>query len=82
MLLLPEFSDIAIRSIPINITRRACTNHVMPTIDKELIDDISGSKLSCNEVVLHRISVNRLTASWTHVYIPLLVVIHKFYIQL
>ena len=72
LLLLPELSGTAVTgtdSGPVKTTSRSCSPSVMPTLElvnEELINH-SGHESLPNERATARVSVNDLTASWTHV---------------
>ena len=79
LLLLPELSNIAITSDgsdPLKTTSRLCSPNVTPTLElvnEELIN-LSGRHESLpTELVSARLSVNSLTASWTHVKIMIII---------
>ena len=79
LLLLPELSNIAITSDgsdPLKITTRSHSPNVTPTLElvtEELIN-LSGRHESLpTELVTARLSVNSLTASWTHVKIMIII---------
>ena len=71
LLLLPELYDNAITDTdPVTTTSGASSPSVMPTLElvnKELINDDSRQELFSNSIDQPRVSVNGLTASWTHV---------------
>ena len=67
LLLLPELSSAAITGV--DMTKTTHGSHSVPTVElvnKESTND-SGHGSFSNGVVSARISVNGLTASWTHV---------------
>ena len=60
-----------IDSDPVKTTNRSCSPDAVPTLElvnKELINDGWQGSLS-NRVAMATLSVNGLTASWTHVII-------------
>ena len=74
-MLLPELSSTALAAITdvdplVTSTSRACSPDVVPTLElvnEEMIDDNIKHGPSSNEIAPARLSVNHLTASWSHV---------------
>ena len=77
--MLPELSNIAITSDgsdPLKTTIRSCSPIVTPTLElvnEELINLSGRHELLPTELVTARLSVNSLTASWTHVKIMIII---------
>ena len=68
LLILPVLTEI-LNCDGLKTTNGLCSNSMMPTrklIDEELINE-SESRILRNKVVLPRVLVSGLTASWTHV---------------
>ena len=72
LLLLPELHDVTItgtNSDPVKTASRSCSPNVMPTLElvnEEMVNDRRHESFS-NGIDQTKVSVNGLTASWTHV---------------
>ena len=73
LLLLPELHDVAITGTNSDAvktaTSRSCSPNVMPTLElvnEEMVNDSRHESFS-NGIDQTKVSVNGLTASWTHV---------------
>ena len=73
LLLLPELHDVAItgtnNSDPLKITSRS-TSPTLKLNNEEMVNDSGDGLFSTGIKNQARVSVNSLTASWTHVSLP------------